>query len=507
MIQSRPIGSLTEIYTEGGGEFITQSSPTYFHTFFTRKVLGKNEQVQDFMEVTSLQKEKIEANDVTFVEPPKSFVDQWNSACGTYGKYNEATGYFELNGLIDITYKQAVKIYELYSEPITRLDEPHHSFQNTNNIRTLIPYSNMGNPSYLTSNYFDISEFEVIRISKKQPLLLMAPVSNFFGRNGKIRAWLDVVIWFGNTAYNNNKATFSFNVYDRYTNHPFEYFRFGNVNFNVACQYYPNIGIDSFQYLVANRFPLTTTGANPFTVTVHPDIYVKLIDPKNVEWNTLLNDALAKDIQFVTTEPVYIKSGIGVMYSDGSIVDYNNPNFENIDTDDVIGITLETTLADYDNQEVNLILSTTPTKCYFSNGQRPVDESLYKYDGLLNKSLWDFDGESNTALLTTTLKETAWAVNVCDRTTINGQKCYLPAMGECNAIMRNITTINEILTKLGKTVTVPNVCMWSSCVGTVTEETGFLNYVFGYNSEGYADGLNVQGYYMAWPVTKLQKAT
>ena len=158
----------------------------------------------------------------------------------------------------------------------------------------------MGSPSHLTSGYFDISDFEVISMSKKQPLWFMAPVTNLFNRNGKIRAWLDVVAWFGNTTFNNNGKTFSFNGYDWYPNHPFEYFRFRNVNFNVNCQFYPNIGIDSFQYLVANRFPLTTTGANPFTITVHPDVYAKLTDETNTEWHQLLLDATEKNIQFAT---------------------------------------------------------------------------------------------------------------------------------------------------------------------------------------------------------------
>ena len=39
------------------------------------------------------------------------FIDMWNSACGTYGKYNTETGFYELNGLTDITYEQALVIY------------------------------------------------------------------------------------------------------------------------------------------------------------------------------------------------------------------------------------------------------------------------------------------------------------------------------------------------------------------------------------------------------------
>ena len=39
------------------------------------------------------------------------FIDMWNSACGTNGKYNTETGFYELNGLTDITYEQALTIY------------------------------------------------------------------------------------------------------------------------------------------------------------------------------------------------------------------------------------------------------------------------------------------------------------------------------------------------------------------------------------------------------------
>lgn len=44
--------SLTEIYVIGGGNFITQSQPTNFHHFFTRKILTPTEDISDFREVT-----------------------------------------------------------------------------------------------------------------------------------------------------------------------------------------------------------------------------------------------------------------------------------------------------------------------------------------------------------------------------------------------------------------------------------------------------------------------
>ena len=107
-------GSLTEIYIDGGGErFMTQAFPTNFHTFHTLITLATAEEIADWMEVTAAERAKLEASDAAWVCPPQTFIDLWNEACGKYGRYNEATGYFELNGFTDITYAEALRIYEV----------------------------------------------------------------------------------------------------------------------------------------------------------------------------------------------------------------------------------------------------------------------------------------------------------------------------------------------------------------------------------------------------------
>ena len=115
MIQTRTIGSHTEIYSDknGGGKsetYITQSKTTVFHDFFTRKFLGEGETVADFMEVSQTERDRLQGIRDSWVRPPQVFIDQWNTACGIWGRYNEETGYFELNGLTDITYEQALSI-------------------------------------------------------------------------------------------------------------------------------------------------------------------------------------------------------------------------------------------------------------------------------------------------------------------------------------------------------------------------------------------------------------
>ena len=134
MIQTRTIGSFTEIYV-GGGNFMTESEPTYFHTFHTRKMLTQGESTDDYMEVTPQQRAALEAHDATYEKPDASFIVMWNLACGIYGCYNEATGYFELNGLTDITYQQALSIYGAGA-----ISSPNGSeFYQSKKIRTNLP--------------------------------------------------------------------------------------------------------------------------------------------------------------------------------------------------------------------------------------------------------------------------------------------------------------------------------------------------------------------------------
>lgn len=108
----------------GGGKsetYITQSKTTVFHDFFTRKFLGEGETVENFMEVSEAERQTLEQAREAWVRPPQVFIDLWNEAAiargawnskQEHGRYNEDTGYFELNGLTDITYGEAVMIYE-----------------------------------------------------------------------------------------------------------------------------------------------------------------------------------------------------------------------------------------------------------------------------------------------------------------------------------------------------------------------------------------------------------
>lgn len=110
-MQQNTIGQVTEIQPIGGGNWITESYPTNFHHFWKAKMLTDKEKITDYKEVTNSEKTQLEASDAKWQKPTDTFVDLWNEACGTYGKYNADTGYFELNGLTDISLAEAKAIY------------------------------------------------------------------------------------------------------------------------------------------------------------------------------------------------------------------------------------------------------------------------------------------------------------------------------------------------------------------------------------------------------------
>lgn len=103
----------------------------------------------------------------------KVFVDMWNARCvvastngantikrNTFGRYNEETGFFELNGLTDITYEQAMEIM--------RVPDVAASYENNNTLsysraRTLFPII-VGRGNTLNSVCSMMPNLEVARI-------------------------------------------------------------------------------------------------------------------------------------------------------------------------------------------------------------------------------------------------------------------------------------------------------------------------------------------------------
>lgn len=280
--------SLTEICA-GGGNFLTQRRPTYFHTFFTRKILLDTESQEDYIEITSSQKTAMEKTDAAWERPPQSFIDQWNKASQSFGGFNEETGYFELNGLADITYEEA-KIIALWGNRI--LEGGFDAITNSQKIRTNFPPVTHVREMNLSSLFDYQDKMEVCNLSNGQSWAYATHKPNTWLSGGfrgcrklrKIIGPLDLRYYnAGENTFENCELLEDVQIYGlRHT-----------LNLS-ACS---KLSLPSLRYMADNAIGDTDSHA----VSVHPDVYSKLTDEANTEWYQILLDAAEKNIQFATT--------------------------------------------------------------------------------------------------------------------------------------------------------------------------------------------------------------
>ena len=221
------------------------------------------------------------------------FIDQWNTACGSFGRYNPETGYFELNGLTDITYEEALQIYCYYSPTAYQ-----KNLYNSAKVRTNIPNANFDGYDMDLAFIF-CNTIEVVRLCNDNSRV-RGKFNSTYRRAGKLRRILGVM---------------DSPVFDNLT---FEYCgaledvkilcTFNRSIPSINLKWSPKISLDSFNYYVTNKGQASAT-----IITVHPDVYAKLTgDTTNAaaavlteeelaQWQQLLVDAAEKQITFATT--------------------------------------------------------------------------------------------------------------------------------------------------------------------------------------------------------------
>jgi len=233
---------------------------------------------------------------LTDMAKKRLFIDLWNTACGNWGTYNAETGLFELNGLTDITYEEAIKIYNAGD---IRTRESRGIYGTRISIRTNLPSSSaygnsIGYSSYgilLGNNTFDgITE-----------------VLNLCSRNGNENDHFYPADGSHKNVYRFILAKKVIGVFDMFNTPQFgEWFIFapkmrikayssGNQTFNMR---YSSFDLDDYKYLIENYTLRKDTERT--TIIVPSAIYAKLTDTANPEWNKVLTDAAAKNISFAT---------------------------------------------------------------------------------------------------------------------------------------------------------------------------------------------------------------
>lgn len=310
MISIRTLTNGKSVAYVGGGNFFTQAKPTNFHQFWTQKILLENETVADFKEVTAAERSAIETADAKWTRPPQSFIDGWNNACidprtkQVVGQYNESTGYFELNGLTDITYQQAMDIYRYTSNGV-RLDGEKITVYGFAQFRTNLPPSS-GAYWVQINNLFSLNSIlEVARLPQyySSEVRLKPNTRDAFAQCYKLREIINVM---KAPSHVSDSYTWLGTFYKCYE---LETVRIKNLYGNISFAQSPLISSDSISYLVENR---TTAHTDPITVEVHADTFAKLtgdttnpavtaLTPSELaQWQQILTAATEKNISFTT---------------------------------------------------------------------------------------------------------------------------------------------------------------------------------------------------------------
>lgn len=264
---------------------------------------NKQDKLQDSNDIT-IADDKLSVTDKAKMQ---LLIDQWNEAC-TYendfgnksisGRYNEETGFFELNGLTDITYQQAIEIIRnnptIFSRAASSI--PAGAFA-ASKFRTTFPLIGFGNglgATNLSSLFKYCIKVEVVVIEG----------GNISGLNGTFYDCQKLKVCKIHTSHNLNSIT-SIPFYRCYALETLE-LKLLNTSLDISsCS---KISLYSLQYIIENRAYTTTA----ITITVSASVYAKLTgdtsnaayndlsDEEKEQWTALLETAAAKNIQFAT---------------------------------------------------------------------------------------------------------------------------------------------------------------------------------------------------------------
>lgn len=247
--------------------------------------------------MTQAEREAIETADAQWVRPPQGFIDLFNTAAGDYGGYNEETGFFELNGIIDIGYNEAVNIYEFaYLKWPNPKPFIFHIKVRTNLVRPLAAgdYNKQaaGGLGSISNQCFNL---EVIRVCGDTETVITS-ISYMTLNTHKLRAVKGVIHSMDNGP-----------IYLDMDTGILEEIWVKSLKASVKMNKQKKIRRDCLAFMVQNSANTTS-----ITITVHPDVYAKLTgDTDNAAaavltseeleaWQQVLADAADKNILFAT---------------------------------------------------------------------------------------------------------------------------------------------------------------------------------------------------------------
>lgn len=228
--------------------------------------------------MTPAQKATIEAADAKWVEPSEEFIAE----CKAEGAvYNSATGYFEYNGLVDITTEQMRQIM-----PYLVLGRAGGSLANKferTAIRTITVYA-ASLPTTIALNmtfYASFVETIAFKVKGGEAMKLHSSMTQPFRACSYLHTIYGIIDV-------ENAGTAPINLAALATK--LKYINIRSLKKSITFQDCPVISLESITYMVENAI-----NTDPITITLHPDAYARLTDE-------LIEKASARQITFATTQ-------------------------------------------------------------------------------------------------------------------------------------------------------------------------------------------------------------
>lgn len=191
-------------------------------------------------------------------------------------KYNEATGFYELNGLTDITEEEMRKIYLLYITNSPKAEHIASWLSYPSDFRTNIP-PRVYYVSNIQNSIGDNDSLEVLVLSSSA-LYIQNLVATAHGSFPKLRRVIGYWVY-----ANNNPSNYNFAYGQPFGKCPLlEEIRMTRINKSHTFAVSPNLSKESVLYMITNANPPSGAAAGSITITLHPTAYARLKDDADI---------------------------------------------------------------------------------------------------------------------------------------------------------------------------------------------------------------------------------
>lgn len=187
-------------------------------------------------------------------------------------KYNEATGYYELNGLTDITEEEMRTIYKYAGTPQTKAAFAYSK------ARTNLPMPGMYNGSLYEYMFFDCQNLEIVNLGYRQaPAVQLQNAVDVIGKNPfegcrKLRIIYGILI--------SRNPSFVWNMFKQCE--ALEEVCIKQLQTSIPLSASPNLSKESVLYMITNANPPSGAAAGSIAITLHPTAYARLKDDADI---------------------------------------------------------------------------------------------------------------------------------------------------------------------------------------------------------------------------------